>query len=67
MCSALLGELPNLRRLELQGNRLTGALPRLAPERTREKLELLLWIRDGLQPDERIAELETELRHLRGQ
>ena len=49
---AWLGELPNLRRLELQGNRLTGAAPKLASERTREKLDLLPWIRDGLQPGE---------------
>ena len=50
---AWLGELPNLRWLELQGNRLTGTTPKLALERTREKLELLPWIRDGLQPGER--------------
>ena len=49
---AWLGELPNLRRLQLQGNRLTGTAPKLAPERTREKLELLPWIRDGLQTGE---------------
>ncbi len=48
-----LGELPRLRWLELQGNRLTGETPKLARERTREKLELLPWVRDGLQPDER--------------
>ena len=46
---AWLGELPRLRRLELQGNRLTGAAPKLASERTRERLDLLPWIRDGLQ------------------
>ena len=51
---AWLGELPNLSWLELQGNQLTGAAPKLASERTREKLELLPWIRDGLQPGERV-------------
>ena len=50
---AWLGELPNLRELELQGNRLTGAAPKLAPERTREMIETLSWVRDGVQPDER--------------
>ena len=50
---AWLGELPRLHWLELRGNRLTGTVPKLAPERTREKLELLPWVRDGLQPDER--------------
>ena len=46
-------DLPKLTRLELEGNRLSGTVPVLFGQRTREALELLPWVRDGLDSRER--------------
>ena len=49
-----LGDLPKLRQVELDGNQLEGEVPVLFKQRTREALDLLPWVKDGLDSGERV-------------
>ena len=47
-----LGDLPNLRQLEMDGNAISGPVPTIAGQRAEDGLNQLQWVGDGLSSDE---------------